>query len=49
MRGFIAGGALAVLTLLCAGEVFAAGVLAAVWIAATGAVAVLDAAERRAR
>lgn len=49
MKGFIAGGALAILTLLCAGEVFAAGVLTAVWVAVAGTIAVLDAAERRAR
>jgi alpha-beta hydrolase superfamily lysophospholipase len=47
VKGFIAGGALALLVLLCADELFAAAVLAAVWIAVTGAIAVLDVAERR--
>jgi hypothetical protein len=47
VRGFITGGVLAVLLLMCANEPFAAAVLTAVWIAAVGTIAVLDTAEKR--
>jgi hypothetical protein len=47
VRGFIIGGVLAVLLLMCADEPFAAAVLVAVWVAVVGAIAVLDTAERR--
>jgi hypothetical protein len=49
VKGFVLGGVLAVLMLMCADEMFSAGVLAAAWVAVTGVIAVLDTAERRAR
>jgi hypothetical protein len=49
VKGFIAGGVLGLIVLLCADEIFPAAVLAAAWVAVLGVVAVLDLAERKAR
>lgn len=49
VTGFVIGGVLAVAMLLCVGEEFSAGVLAASWVLVIGIVMVLDMAERRER
>lgn len=49
MKGFISGGLLSLLMLLCANELFAAAVVTVAFLVAGSVVVLLDHAEKRAR